>query len=405
MKRTALILLAAMVVVAVSVYFLKYRITTSVSDEAPREEQATTADAEAGADATGGPAEPAAEEETAEEEVPEVEIPLEMQQLMGVKTAAVAMRPLDKVIRTVGRLDYNERGLATVNTKIEGWIEKLYINYTGRYVNKGERMAEIYSPELIAAQEEHLVALKWAKDGGGGPVLKDAQALLEASRRRLRLWDISEGQIEEIERTGEVRRTLTIYSPVSGYVIEKTALEGMRVMAGEKLFDVADLSTIWMLADIYEYELPLVRQNDKVKVRLGYLSGKEFESRIDYVYPTLSKETRTAKVRIVMKNPGTELKPNMFADMELRVPLGKRLSVPEGAVIDTGVRRIVYVDKGEGYFEPREVHIGQRAEGFVEVLLGLSEGEKVAASGNFLIDSEAQFRGVKPLPLKKRNAR
>lgn len=392
MNKAALTVLAAVVAVAVSVYFPVSGVRTAFSGEEPPR-------VSAGEDAANQG------ETYEEEEAPEVEIPEGMQRLIGVKTAEVARRPMEKVIRTVGRVEYNERGLATVSTKVEGWIEKLYIDYTGRYVEKGEPMAELYSPELVAAQEEHLVALRWAKEGGAASLSRDSAALLEASRRRLGLWDISGPQIDALEETGKVRRTLTIYSPVSGYVTDKRALEGMRVMAGEKLFDVADLSTVWVIADIYEYELALVRLDERVKVRLSYLPDKEFSSKVDYVYPTLSQETRTARVRIEIENPVDVLKPNMFADMEMRVPLGSRLSVPGDAVIDTGMRKIVYVDKGGGYFEPREVTVGQRAGGLVEVLEGLSEGEKVASSANFLIDSEAQFRGVKPLPLKKRQAR
>ncbi|GAB4389533.1 MAG: efflux RND transporter periplasmic adaptor subunit [Thermodesulfovibrionales bacterium] len=396
MKKAHLIFLAAFVVAALSAYFLR----AGVGDFAPDERQAAAAVQEAEAPAQA--AEQAAVEEAVE--APEVEVPEGMQQLIGVRTTLATLRPMEKVIRTVGRVQYNERGLATVSTKVEGWIERLYIDYTGRPVRKGEPMAELYSPELVAAQEEHLVALRWAREGGSPSLSGDSAALLDASRKRLRLWDISEAQIEALEKTGKVRRTLTIYSPAGGVVIEKTALEGMKVMAGEKLFDVADLSTVWVLADVYEYELPLVRPDEKVKVRLSYLPGREFESRVDYIYPTMSGETRTAKVRIELKNAALELKPNMFADMEVSVPLGVRLAVPADAVIDTGTRRIIYVDKGEGYFEPREVLTGQRAGGFVEIVEGVSQGERVASAANFLIDSEAQFRGVKPLPLRKRDA-
>jgi len=345
--------------------------------------------------------EPKSEEQTAE--APTVEIPLEKQQLIGVKTVAVSMKPLQKIIRTVGRIEYDERRLATINTKFEGWIEKLYVDYTGRYVKKGEPLAEIYSPELIATQQEFLNVLRWAKPGAdkdsavGKMLSKDAETIIEAARQRLRLWDISDAQIKKIEQTGKPIRTLTIYSPVNGYIVQKIALRGMRVMPGEKLFDVADLSTVWVVSDIYEYELPLIKQGQTAKIGLSYFLGKEFSSVIDYIYPALSGETRAAKVRFTIPNPGGQLKPQMFTNVEVKINLGKKLAIPDSAVIDTGTRQIVYVDKGDGYFEPREVALGLRAEGFREVVRGLKAGEKVASSGTFLIDSEAQLKGVAPL--------
>ncbi len=361
------------------------------------------------------------EQEEAEEEAPSVEIPLEKQQLIGVKTVAASIKPLQKIIRTVGRIEYDERNLATVNTKIEGWLERLYVNYTGKYVKKGEPLAEIYSPELVATQQEFLNLLKWSKntnppspdnaspplkkgDVGGfsnetlGEMLsRDADKIVEAARQRLRLWDITDAQIKKIEETGKPIRTLTIFSPASGYVVQKTALQGMRIMPGEKLFDVADLSTVWIVSDIYEYEVHLIKIGQTAKISLSYFPGREFSSMIDYIYPSLADETRTAKIRFTISNPGGQLKPQMFTNVEIKINLGNKLAIPESAVIDTGIRQIVYVDKGEGYFEPREVMLGLKTEGMVEVLKGIKAGEKVASSGNFLIDSEAQLKGVKPL--------
>jgi Cu(I)/Ag(I) efflux system membrane fusion protein len=347
----------------------------------------------------------AAQEEAVEEEVPQVEISPEQQQLIGVKTVKVAMTPLQKVIRTVGRIEADEKKLATINTKIEGWIEKLYVDYTGRYVKKGEPLAEIYSPELLATQQEFLSILKWTKQPGdnnrddalGRMIAKDANAALQAARERLHLWDISEVQIKKIEQTGKPIRTLTLYSPVSGFVTQKMAIQGMKVMPGEKLFDIADLSTVWIVADIYEYEIPFVRVGQQARIKLAYSPGKEMSARIDYIYPTISADTRTAKVRLTLLNTGGQLKPQMYTDVEIRVSLGKRLVIPESAVIDTGKEHVVYVDRGGGTFEPREVKIGLQADGAVEVLQGLKVGEKVASSANFLIDSEAQLKGVKPL--------
>lgn len=342
-------------------------------------------------------------------EAPTVEIPTDKQKLIGLTTVKAAIKPMQKVIRTVGRIEYDEKKLATVNTKIEGWIEKLHVDYTGRYVKKGEPLAEIYSPELVATQKEFLNTLRWASQGKEVKdervsllMTKDATVILEAAKERLRLWDISEEQITQIEKTGKPVRTLIIYSPVSGYVIQKTAVQGMRVMPGEKLFDVVDLATVWIVADIYEYELPLIKVGQMARIGLSYFPGKEFSSPVDYIYPSLTGDTRTAKARFTMPNPDGVLKPQMFTKVEIKINLGSRLAVPTAAVIDTGVRQIVYVDKGEGNFEPREVAPGLRSEDMVEIIRGLRAGEKVAASANFLIDSEAQLKGVEPLPLRRK---
>ena len=361
----------------------------------------------AGHEGHGGtaPAPTAAPVSSASEETPTVEITTEKQQMIGVKTVPAVLRPLRKVIRTVGRIEYDERKLRTVNTKVEGWIENLYIDYAGRYVRQGEPMAELYSPELLATQEEYLNILKWRRqkwaDAATGAMLsRDAEALVEAARKRLQRYDISDAQIRELEQTGNARRTLTIYSPANGYVVQKMVLQGMRVMPGEKLFDVADLSTVWIIADIYEYELSSIRVGETASISLSYVPGKEFKSKIDYVYPTLSGETRTARVRFTIPNPDGRLKPQMYSSVEIKINLGSKLAIPNDAVIDTGTRQIVYVDKGDGYFEPREVMLGLRAEGYREVLMGLKTGEKVAASAAFLVDSEAQLKGVKPLEKK-----
>ncbi len=340
------------------------------------------------------------------EEPPRVEIPVEKQQLMGVRTTVVEPKQVQKSIRTVGRIEYDEKRVATINTKFEGWIEKLYVDYTGRYVEKGEPVAEIYSPELLATQMEFINLIKWSnsiskgKDQGSREreidqmLLMDAKAIIEAARERLRLWDIKEDQIKEIEEAGRPIRTLTIFSPVSGYVIQKPVLQGMRVMPGEKLLDIADLSTVWIIADVYEYELPLIDIGEEAEISLSFIPGKVFKSKIEFVYPSLSGQTRTAKVRFSIPNKDGLLKPQMFAEVTIKKNLGRRLIIPEEAVIDTGTRQIVYVDKGDGYFEPRQIIPGLRTDGSVEVLKGLSVGERIAISGNFLIDSEGRLKGI-----------
>ena len=342
------------------------------------------------------------------QDVPQIEISPEQQKLIGVKTVKVDIRPLQKTIRTVGRLEADESKLATVNTKIEGWIEKLYVEATGSYIKKGQPLVDIYSPELVATQQEFLNALKWAKQPADSPqekdknsstdlsrlIAQDAVATLEASRQRLLLWDVSAGQIKKIEESGKTIRTLTLYSPVNGFITQKMAVLGMRVMPGEKLFDVADLSSIWVIADIYEYELPLIKVGNRALITLSYLPGKELYSQIDYIYPTISAETRTIKVRLKLPNHNNQLKPQMFTNVEIKINLGKKLMIPESAVIDTGKGMVAYVDLGNGTFEPREIKAGLRTDGYIEVLRGLKEGEKVVSAANFLVDSEAQLKGV-----------
>jgi len=405
-KRNLIIIIGLILTAGLIFYLLKPEFLKSPAKSKPQASAQTAAPAHQ--EHTAESKEPQAQVETQQkeqtEEAPAVEIPLEKQQLLGVKTVAASVKPLQKIIRTVGRIEYDERRLATVNTKIEGWIERLYVNYTGKYVKKGEPLAEIYSPELVATQQEFLNLLKWKQSAISNQqsaievmLSKDAEAIIEAAKQRLRLWDINDAQIKKIEEAGKPIRTLTIYSPASGYVVQKTALQGIRVMPGERLFDVADLSTVWIVSDIYEYDVSLIKIGQTAKISLSYFPGREFSSRIDYIYPSLAGESRTAKIRFTIANPGGQLKPQMFTNVEVKINLGNKLSVPESAVIDTGIRQIVYVDKGEGYFEPREVMIGLKAEGMVEVLKGIKAGEKVASSGNFLIDSEAQLKGIKPL--------
>ena len=343
------------------------------------------------------------------EDVPIVEVSPEKQKLIGLRTVEVKERQMQKTIRTVGRVEYDERRLMEVNNKFEGWIEKLHVDYTGRRVNRGDALAELYSPELVATQQEFINVLKWSQavekkpesaDTGNNirtMLSKDAELIVDAARQRLRFWDISEQQIGEIKNTGTPFRTLTVYSPADGFVIEKAALQGMKAMPGQRLFVIADISTLWVIADIYEYELSFIREGQAAKITMSYFPGREFTSSIDYIYPSLTDRARTASVRFQMPNPGLKLKPGMFANIEIRTGSGSRLAVPDDAVIDTGARTVVYVDRGGGEFEPREVKLGLRAGGFREVLAGLKAGERVAGSAVFLVDSEAQLTGVTPL--------
>jgi len=319
----------------------------------------------------------------------------ERQQLIGVRIGTVEMKPLEKVIRTVGRVDYDERKVVTVTPKVGGWLEDLYVDFTGRYVRQGEPLLTIFSPELVSTQEEYLVALQARKDLLKSPfpeVARSGSSLAESARRRLKLWDISDDQIRNLEERGQVSKTLTLHSPYSGFVLEKMAYPGMNVMPGMALFKLADLSTVWLYADIYEYELRFIRLGQQASIQLSYLPGETFTGKAIYIYPSLDPTTRTAKVRFEFPNPHGKLKPEMYANVEIKVHLGRRMVVPEEAIIDTGIRQMAIVDKGNGYFEPREVKVGAKVDNYYEVVSGLKTGERVVTSANFLIDSESKFK-------------
>ena len=324
-----------------------------------------------------------------------VQISPERQQLIGVKIGTVEMKSLEKVIRTVGRVDYDEKRIVTVSSKTGGWIEDLYVDFTGRFVRQGEPLLTIYSPELVSTQEEYLLALRAKKSLTKSPfpeVAGSGESLADSAKRRLKLWDISDDQIKSLEESGQAKKTLTLYSPFSGFVLEKSAYKGMNVMPGIALFKLADLSVVWLYADIYEYELPFIRLGLQASVQLSYTPGETFTGKAIYIYPSLNPETRTAKVRFEIPNSHEKLKPEMYANVEIKVHLGQKLAVPEGAIIDTGLRQLAIIDKGNGYFEPREVKVGSKVDNYYEVIKGLKAGERVVTSANFLIDSESKLK-------------
>jgi len=318
----------------------------------------------------------------------QVKISPERQQLIGIKTAFVKSQPIHKLIKAVGRIDYAEPDISFVNLKFDGWVEKLYVNSTGRAVRKGEPLFDIYSPELVSAEQEYLIALK------AGATLGDVSSILNSAREKLRLWDVTDSQVEELGRTGQFKKTVTVYSPGSGIVIEKNVIQGQKIMAGENLFKIADLSRVWIIGEVYEYELPFIKTGQEAKISLSYYPGESFAGQITYIYPYLKPETRTNQVRIEVVNPGLKLKPEMFANLEIQVDYGTKLTVPSDAVLDAGDTKIVFVAKGDGYFEPREVKLGVRGQDMYEVLGGLSEGENVVTSANFLIDSESSLKAA-----------
>ena len=318
----------------------------------------------------------------------------EKQQLLGVRTAVVQKRPLVKSVRTVGIITYDETKITQVYSKIEGWIDKLYVNYTGKLVEKGQPLFTIYSPDLLATQQEYLLAIK-AKERLSASSIPEvrsgALSLVEASKRRLALWDISENQIRELEEKGEAQRTLTLYAPHSGFVIKKEAYQGMKIMPDKELYTIADLSTVWVNVDIYESEIPFMRPGQKASVALSYDPGATFNGKVSYIYPSVDEKTRTAKVRLDFPNPGFKLKPDMYVNAEIKIDGGSHLAVPEEAVLDSGTRKVVFIDKGNGHFEPKEVKLGAKMDGHFQVLSGLNEGEKIASSSVFLLDSESRL--------------
>jgi membrane fusion protein, copper/silver efflux system len=332
-----------------------------------------------------------------QEALPVITISPDKVQLIGVRTAVADYRSLDKQIRTVGKVEPDETRLAFVNTKIAGWVKKLYVDYTGQQVAKGQPLLSIYSPDLVTAQEEYLIALRSVRSsltgtGDMAEIEASRSELLQSAKRRLQLWDITDQQIAELEKTGKPETEMTIEAPLSGIVLEKMVLEGGYITPGMNLYKIADLSSIWIMADIYEYEVPLVKVGQTALVTLPYSSGQSYRAIVNYINPSLDPVSRTVKVRLSMKNPALLLKPEMFANVEIMVSSGSRLAIPREAVIDSGTRQIVYVEKKPGVYEMRRVTLGLRGEDYVEVLKGIKKGERVVTSGNFLIDSESQLR-------------
>jgi membrane fusion protein, copper/silver efflux system len=312
-----------------------------------------------------------------------VSLPPARQQLIGVQTAIAEKRAIGHSVRTVGRVAVDETRLHKITVKFDGYIEKLYVNFIGQPVRRGEPLFSIYSPELLATQQEYLLAVRAAKQ---------SPELLEASRQRLKLWDITDSEIAALERGGVPRKSLTIVSPASGAVTVKNAVQGARVSPGEPLFEIAGLDRVWIVADVYESELSALRVGAPAKITLSFAPGRSFEGRVSFIAPTVDPMTKTVKVRIEADNRDGALKPEMFADVTLSEPQREVVAVPQSSVLNTGTRSIVFVVAGDS-FEPREVTTGATDGQFVEIR-GVNAGEKVATQANFLIDSESRLRAV-----------
>jgi len=316
------------------------------------------------------------------------------QQLIGVRYTEVRRAEMKRTVRTVGIVQMDDTKISRVHVKVSGWIEKVFLDYVGKLVKKGEPLFTLYSPDLVSTEQEYLIARKGQEYLSAAPfpnVVSGAESLLRATRDRLRFWDITDTQIRTLEETGEAERTITIYSPVDGFVMTRNAYPQTRVTPETELYTIADLSTIWVNVDIYEYEAPFVHIDQAASMQLSYIPGKTYRGTVDYVYPTLDAATRTIKVRLVFPNPGFELRPSMYAAVEFNVNYGLQTLVPNEAVLNSGTRQVVFVAKPGGYFEPREIKVGDQFDGQYAVLAGLKPGEKIVASGNFLIDSESRL--------------
>lgn len=322
-----------------------------------------------------------------------------VEQNMNVRTAKVERSDLSTTVRAVGRVTYDERKLYRVNPKISGWIEKLYVDVTGQPVRKGQPLFSIYSPQLVTTQREYLLALDTrdkVSQSSYSPIREGGSKLLDAARKRLEYWDVPESEIKQLRQTREIRKTLVMDAPASGIVVHKNAVEGEHVKAGSDVYQVADLSTVWVQVGIYDYEVPWVREGQPVEMELTYQPGKVYHGKVAYIYPDVDEKTRTVQVRLEFPNPELELKPGMYASARISAHTVKdAVVIPSEAVIRTGERNVAFVDLGGGKFEPRELKLGMEGgenNSRLQVLEGLKPGEKVVTSAQFLLDSESKLQ-------------
>ena len=323
-------------------------------------------------------------------------VPIERQQLAGVKFETAEWTDSTRSIRTVGTVTYDETRLARVHPRIEGWVERVFVNFTGDLVRKGQPLLTIYSPELLASQQELLLARRARDLMASNPLASAAEggtALFDAARRRLELWDLSADQITRVLETGEPIRSVTLHSPATGYVLKRDVFPNQRISPDSELYTIVDLSRVWIMADVFESDIPQMKPG--ASARISFTSGAApLEARVAYVQPQVDPVTRTLKVRLEAANPGVRLKPDMFVNVELSVSGDKRLTVPSGAVLDTGTRQTVFIDLGNGYLEPRQVTAAERVDDRVVIASGLSGGERVVTAATFLIDSESQLKSA-----------
>jgi membrane fusion protein, copper/silver efflux system len=325
------------------------------------------------------------------------QITQEKQQLIGVQYGTVSYQTVSRTLRAVGRLTFDETKIVRIHPRIEGWIEQVSVDFIGKLVQQGQPLISIYSPELLQTQQEFLLARRGRDEISQSPfreAVTGAASLYEAARKRLELWDITEAQISELEKSGKPSKSLTIYAPTDGFVLTRNAFAKQRVTPETELYTIADLSTIWVIADIYEYEAPEIKVGQLAIITLSYTPGRSYRGKVTYIYPQLDNATRTLKVRVEIANPGFALKPDMFANVELGIGYGKQVVVPQEAVMDSGAEQLVFVAHEGGYFEPRKVQLGAKVDNEFIVLGGLKAGERIVTSANFLVDSESKLKSA-----------
>jgi RND family efflux transporter MFP subunit len=326
-----------------------------------------------------------------------IQVSADKQQLIGVRYGTPEWTEGTVTIRASGKVSVDETRIVKVHSKTEGWIEKTMVDFTGQFVEKGQPVVTMYSPEMLASQQEYLLALKSHEilgHSGMTHVSGTGASMVEASRKRLQLWDLTDAQIAELERTKKPVKNITIYSPASGFVTARNAYPNQKIMPDTELYAITDLSRVWIMADVFESDIPRIHVGQGVTVKASYDQTRPFRGRVSYIMPQIDPETRTLKVRIDAANPGTKLKPEMFVEAEFPTGLGRILTVPVDAVLDGGVKKTVFVDRGNGYLEPRQVETGERMGERVQILRGLKPGERIVTSGTFLIDSESQMKAA-----------
>ena len=324
-----------------------------------------------------------------------VRIAPERIQMIGVRSEAVSRRNLVRPVRAVGTVQFDERRTYVVSTRYEGWIERLLVNTTGEKVRRGQPLMEVYSPDLVLAQQEYAL-LRASIDENGGAEAATSRRLLEGAEQRLRFLDFPAAALQRLRAGGQPQPTVAIPSPVAGTVVEKPSVQGMRFAAGEPLYRIVDMSTVWLIAEVFEQDLANVRIGQQAAISVKAYPSRSFSGRVAFIYPVVGEQTRTARVRIEMPNPDDLLKADMYATVEIASPLGRLdvLAVPESAIIDSGARQVVLIDHGDGRFEPRAVTLGDRADGYAAVLEGVRPGEQVVVSANFLIDAESNLKAA-----------
>ena len=320
------------------------------------------------------------------------------QQMIGVRTAVVGHQELDTTIRTVGTLAYDETRVSQVHSKIAGWVDKVFVDYVGKAVRRNDPLFTVYSPELVSTQKEYLLALKARSELGTSQVPATraaAESLMTAARDRLKLWDVPEEHIAELEKTGDVRKSMMFHSPFDGIVLERSAFPGQYITPEMTTFKIADLSRIWALGAVFEYELPLLRMGQVAEIEFPYGQDKQtLKGTITFISPEIDPQTRRVRIRADFPNPGLKLKPETYVTVVIRTAGGHQLAIPKEAVIDSGAKRYAIVALANGYFEPRPIEVGQPGDEFYPLLSGLKEGDRIATSAQFLIDSETNLQAA-----------